>query len=242
MFGNIGSAAVNRKEYKTEIQFAVKQTMPVFFGYIFLGIAYGLLLRDAGYGVLWAFGTSLFIYAGSMQFLLVALLSGGAGLLYSAVMTLLINGRHLFYGLSFIEKFKKMGKAYPYMIFSLTDETYSVLCGCKVPEGLEAKRVWFMISCLDQCYWIIGSVLGNTIGKLVTFDSTGIDFTMTALFVVIMIEQWIENKNHIPAVIGAVSAFVFLLLLGADNFIIPSLAVTVFALLLCKGRLGGEAV
>lgn len=232
---------MDRKKYKTEIRFAVKQTMPVFFGYIFLGIAYGLLLRDAGYGVLWALGTSMFIYAGSMQFLLVALLSGGAGLLYSAVMTVLINGRHLFYGLSFIDRFKAMGKAYPYMIFSLTDETYSVLCGCHVPEELYAKKVWLAISCLDQCYWILGSLIGNTLGKLITFDSTGIDFTMTALFTVIMTEQWRESSNHMPAIIGAASALLFLILLGADRFMIPSLAVTVFTLLLCKGRMRGDA-
>lgn len=231
---------MNRKTSTTELTFAIKQTVPVFFGYIFLGIAYGLLLRDAGYGVIWAFATSLFIYAGSMQFLLVTLLSGGAGLLYSALMTLLLNGRHLFYGLSFVDKFKYMGKAYPYMIFSLTDETYSVLCGCKVPEGMNEKKIWYYIATIDHCYWIMGSVIGNTVGSFITFDTTGIDFTMTALFVVIMVEQWISSKNHLPALIGAASAVLFLIVLGPDKFIIPSLSVTVFVLLLCKNKLGGD--
>ena len=233
---------MNKKIFTTELAFAMKQTVPVFFGYIFLGIAYGLLLRDAGYGIIWAFATSLFIYAGSMQFLLVTLLSGGAGLLYSAFMTLLLNGRHLFYGLSFVDKFKCMGKAYLYMIFSLTDETYSVLCGCKVPDGINEKRVWFSIALIDHCYWILGSVIGNTVGKFITFDTTGIDFSMTALFVAIVVEQWLSSKNHLPALIGGTSAVLFLIILGPDKFMIPSLSVAVFILLLCKNKLGGDTV
>ena len=232
---------MRQKTSSTELQFAIKQTVPVFLGYIFLGIAYGLLLRDAGYGVIWALATSLFIYAGSMQFLLVTLLSGGVGLLYSALMTLLLNGRHLFYGLSFVDKFKYMGKAYPYMIFSLTDETYSVLCSCKIPEGMNKKKVWLYISAIDHCYWIMGSLIGNTLGSFITFDTTGIDFTMTALFVVIMVEQWMNSKNHMPALIGAVSALLFLIILGPDKFIVPALSVTVLVLFICKNSLGGNA-
>ena len=219
----------HRREY---IDFAFKQSIPVMLGYIVLGIAFGLLLQNAGYSFIWAFLASAVIYAGSMQFVLVSLLTAGAGLLYTAVMTLFINGRHIFYGISFVEKYKKMGKAYPYMVFSLTDETYSVLCGTKIPEGMEESKVFFWISLMDQCYWILGSVIGALAGSYITFDSTGIDFSMTALFVVIVVEQWQERKSHFPALLGAVSGIVWLLLLGPDRFILPALCTCTAVLLL----------
>lgn len=211
---------------RKEIRFAFSQTIPVLLGYLFLGIAYGLMLQNAGYGWVWAFMTSLFIYAGSMEFVLVTLLSGGASLMYSAVMTLFINGRHIFYGLSFIEKFRNMGRTYPYMVFSLTDETYSVLCGLKVPEGMQEGRVSFLIALFDHFYWILGSVLGAILGELLTFDTTGIDFSMTALFVVIVLNQWMDSKNHKPAVTGAAVGGICLVLLGADHFLLPALTIT----------------
>lgn len=220
-----------KKEVFREIRFAFTQTIPVLLGYIFLGMAFGLLLQDAGYSFWWAFFCSLFIYAGSMQFVLVTLLTGGVSLIYAAVMTLFINGRHIFYGLSFIEKFRKMGKAYPYMVFSLTDETYSVLCSLKVPEKMDEKRVSFFIALLDHSYWIIGSVLGAVIGELITFDTTGIDFSMTALFVVIVLNQWMESREHRPAIIGAVIGMLCLWLFGADKFLLPALTITALALL-----------
>ena len=219
------------KSKMQEFRFAFTQTIPVMLGYLFLGFAFGLMLQDAGYNFWWAFLCSLFVYAGSMQFVLVTLLTGGVSLIYAAVMTLFINGRHIFYGLSFIEKFRKMGKTYPYIVFSLTDETYSVLCGLKVPEQMSESRVSFLIALLDQLYWIIGSVLGAVIGQVVTFDSTGIDFSMTALFVVIVLNQWMDSKEHKPALIGGVVGIVCLMLFGADKFLLPALSITALALL-----------
>lgn len=223
-----------KKQGLEELRFAFTQSVPVMLGYIFLGIAFGLMLQDAGYSYWWAFFSSVFIYAGSMQFVLVTLLTGGVSLFYAAVMTLFINGRHLFYGLSFIEKFRNMGKFYPYMIFSLTDETYSVLCGLKVPEGMSEKRVSFLIALFDHCYWITGSVLGGIIGQLITFDTTGIDFSMTALFVVIVLNQWLDSKEHRPAIIGAVVGIACLLLFGPDKFLLPAL--TLISLILIGVR------
>lgn len=214
-----------------QIRFAFLQSIPVMLGYLFLGFAFGLMLQNAGYSYLWAFLSSVVIYAGSMQFVLVTLLSGGASLAYAAVMTLFINGRHIFYGLSFVEKFRKMGKAYPYMVFSLTDETYSVLCGLKVPEGMCEQRVSFWISLFDQFYWVVGSVSGALIGQLVSFDATGVDFSMTALFVVIVLNQWMERKEHRPALIGLGVGLGTLLLLGAERFLLPALMVTMMILL-----------
>lgn len=219
-----------------EIRFAFAQSVPVMLGYIFLGIAFGLMLQDAGYSFWWAFLCSVCIYAGSMQFVLVTLLTGGVSLLYAAVMTLFINGRHLFYGLSFIEKFQSMGKYYPYMIFSLTDETYSVLCGLKVPKEMNEKRISFMIALFDHCYWIIGSVLGAVIGQLITFDTTGVDFSMTALFVVIVINQWMDSKEHRPAIVGAVIGILCLFIFGADKFLLPALTLVALILIGEKKR------
>ena len=225
----------SKKEY---IVFAWKQTIPVMLGYIFLGIAFGLLLENAGYSFMWALLSSAVIYAGSMQFVLVSLLTDGAGLVQTALMTLFINGRHIFYGLSFVEKYKKMGKAYPYMVFSLTDETYSVLCGTKIPAGMEESKVFFWISLFDQCYWVLGSVIGALAGSYITFDSTGIDFSMTALFIVIVVEQWQGQKSHFPALLGAVCGILWLVFLGPDRFILPALCSCVVILMLARGHMG----
>ena len=225
-----------KRKVLQEVRFAFLQTIPVMLGYLFLGIAFGLMLQDAGYSFWWAFFSSVFIYAGSMQFVLVTLLTSGASLLYAAVMTLFINGRHLFYGLSFIEKFRNMGKSYPYMIFSLTDETYSVLCSLKVPEGMNEKKVSLLISLMDHMYWIVGSVLGGMIGQLIKFDTTGIDFSMTALFVVIVINQWLDSKEHRPALFGAVLGILCLMLFGPDKFLLPALSFTALILLGVKRR------
>ena len=218
------------------VRFAFYKTIPVLLGYLFLGLAFGLLLQEAGYSFWWALLSSGIVYAGSIQFVLVEFLSGGTGLLTVAVMTLLINSRHAFYGLSFVEKFRKM-KTYPYMIFSLTDETYSLLCSLKVPEGIDEKKAMFLIAFFDQLYWVAGSVLGAALGQVLPFDMTGIDFAMTALFVTIFVDQWREAKSHLPAIVGLCSAAVCLLIFGGSNFILPSLIITVGILMALKGRL-----
>lgn len=209
-------------------------------GYLFTGLAFGLLLQNAGYSFIWAFLISLVVYAGSMQFVLVTLLTGSVSLPTVAIMTLLINSRHAFYGLSFIEKFKKMGKLYPYMVFSLTDETYSLLCSTIPPRQYKENWAYFFIAFLDQCYWLIGSVAGGIIGKVIPFNMAGIDFAMTALFTVIFVEQWIDAKSHIPAITGVTSGLIFLIILGPSKFILPSLVVTVFILNILRNTLDEE--
>ena len=221
---------------KETVRFAFLKTIPVMLGYLFLGLAFGLLLQEAGYSFWWALLASTIVYAGSIQFVLVSFLGGGTSLPAVAVMTLLINSRHAFYGLSFVEKFRKM-KTYPYMIFSLTDETYSLLCSLKVPEGIDEKKAMFLIALFDQLYWVTGSVLGAALGQVLPFDMTGIDFAMTALFVTIFVDQWREAKSHLPAIVGLCSAAVCLLIFGGSNFILPSLIITVGILMALKGRL-----
>ena len=227
---------------KKTIKYAFIQTMPIMFGYIFMGIAFGLLLQRAGYNFIWAFACSLFIYAGSMQFVLVSFLSGGVNLFYVIIMTLTINSRHIFYGLSFIEKFKAMGKRYPYMIFSLTDETYSILCGTKVPEGMNEKSLYFTMALLDQSYWITGCTLGGVLGSFITFNTKGIDFAMTALFVVIFVEQWLSYRTHLPAIIGLVCGIASLIIFGSGNFILPALIITVLILMVLKRVIESKTV
>ena len=224
---------------KQTMKYVFYKTIPVLLGYLFLGFAFGLLLQETGYSFWWALLSSVIVYAGSIQFVLVDFLSGGTSLPVIAVMTLLINSRHAFYGLSFVEKFRKM-KTYPYMVFSLTDETYSLLCSLKTPEGMDEKRVMFLISLFDQLYWIAGSVLGAVLGQMLPFDMTGIDFAMTALFVTIFVDQWRETRSYLPAVIGLCSSVVCLLIFGGSNFILPSLIITVGLLMALRGRLEGK--
>lgn len=221
---------VSDKRVKQHLRYAFYKTIPVLLGYLFLGLAFGLLLQKGGYSFWWALLSSTIIYAGSIQFVLVNFLSGGTSLPVVAVMTLLINSRHAFYGLSFVEKFRSM-KTYPYMVFSLTDETYSLLCSTKIPDSLDEKKVFFLISLLDQCYWVAGSVLGGALGEILPFNMTGIDFAMTALFITIFIDQWRGAKSHLPALVGLCSSFICLLIFGGSNFILPSLIITVTLLM-----------
>ncbi len=227
---------------KKTIRFAFNKTIPVLCGYLFIGIAFGLMLQKAGYNFLWAPLCSLVIYAGSMQYVLIALLVNGVNLGSCFLMTLFVNGRHIFYGLSFLDKFKKMGKAYPYMVFSLTDETYSVLCSLKVPKEYDEKKVMFLISLMNQIYWIVGSLLGAIIGDLIPVNTEGIEFAMTALFTVIFIDYWRESINRIPALVGLVAAILCLLILGASNFILPALLISTLFLLFSRSKLEKEEV
>ena len=215
-------------------------TLPVLMGYLSIGIAFGLMLQRVGYNFIWAFFMSLTIYAGSGQYLGVGLLASAAGLGTVALMTLLINFRHLVYGLSMLEKFQGMGWRKLYMIFSLTDETYALLAGTTPPPDVSPKDFYFAIALLNQLYWVVGSVLGGVAGGLLAVDITGIDFAMTALFVVIAVDQWRSYRQHLPALLGLGVTLLFLLLLGQEQMLVPALAVIVLALLLLRPLLDRE--
>ena len=224
---------------KQTIRKAFTKSLPVMAGYIVLGIGFGILLKDAGYGLFWAFIMSLTIYAGSMQYVAVPFLASGASLITVALTTLMVNARHLFYGLTMIDKYKTAGKKKPYLIFSLTDETYSLLCTDEIPDGVDRHWYQLLVSLFDQCYWILGSVLGSLVKELLAFDTAGIDFSMTALFVTVFVEQWLSTKNHWPAVIGLVSAAACLAIFGPDSFLLPTMiAITISLLLLRKSGKG----
>ena len=216
-------------------------TLPVLMGYLAIGIAFGLMLQEIGYNFIWAFFMSLTIDAGSGQYLGVTLLSTAAGLGTVAVMTLLINFRHLVYGLSMLEKFRGMGWRKLYMIFSLTDETYALLSSAQAPVGVNPKNFYFAIAVLDQSYWILGSVIGAVAGAVIPFSTEGVDFAMTALFVVIAVEQWKTYRKHLPALLGCAVTVVFLIILGSffgqDQMLLISLGVIVLILLILRDRL-----
>lgn len=223
------------------VKHAFKQSVPIMAGYIVLGMGFGVLLESKGYGVLWAIAMSVFIYAGSMQYVAINLITGGASLIATALMTLMVNARHLFYGISMLDKYKNTGKYKPYLIFALTDETYSLVCSGKIPEGVDRNKYYFLVSLFDQVYWVIGSVIGSVVGSVLNFNTVGIDFSMTALFLVVFVEQWKSTKDHASAITGVAASVVCLMIFGAGNFVIPAMiSITVILLLMRKFRKGSE--
>ena len=176
---------------KQIIQQAFWKTVPVFAGYIVLGAGFGILMNNAGFGAVWTAAMSAFIYAGSMQYVGVGLLTGGAGIVTTAITTVMINARHLFYSISMIDRYKDAGRYKPYLIFALTDETYSLLCDGQTPAGEDPGLYRFLVSLFNQCYWVAGSVMGNLIGSVLPFSTAGIEFSMTALFAASFTEQWL---------------------------------------------------
>ena len=215
-------------------------TVPVLMGYLAIGIAFGLMLQSAGWGVGWAALMSLTIYAGSGQYLGVSLLAAGAPLAQGAFLTLMVNFRHLVYGLSMLEKFRGMGWRKLYMIFSLTDETYALLSSAKAPEEVDEHRFFFAVALLDQSYWVLGSVIGSLLGSALGFDTTGVDFAMTALFLVIAVGQWRAAGSHVPALLGGAATLASLLIVGAEDMLLPALGIIVAVLVLLRPRLDAE--
>lgn len=228
---------------------AFPRTLPIMAGYLFLGLAWGILLRDKGFGVEWAIMISGLVYAGSMQFVLVGLLTTAFSPITTLFMTLMVNARHLFYGLSMLGSYSKCRKWKPYLIFSLTDETYSLVCDGHVPADVDPEAYYLAVSALDQLYWVMGSVLGVLLGQILPWDLTGIDFAMTALFVVIATEQW-ENASksgkpwltaHLPALLGFGLTVCSLLLVGSDKFLLLSMGLMLVCFYVQFQRRGAEA-
>lgn len=226
-----------KQELSQSLKAAFPKTIPIIPGYVFMGIAFGILLTNLGYSWYWPMLMGLIIFAGMAQFVSVNMLAPGLSLLNTFVFQFVLNARHIFYGLSMLEKFKGSGKWKIYQIFSLSDETYSLLCSAKPPQGVPEKYFYLFIALLDQGYWVLGCLLGGLVGSLITFDTTGIDFSMTALFVTIVIDQWRETKDHIPVICGFGASVLCLLIFGADSFIIPALIGITACLLLFRRRI-----
>lgn len=226
---------VNHSLVKT----AFVKSLPVMAGYIVLGIGFGILLNEAGFGPVWALLMSLLVFAGSMQFVGVSLISGGASVLVTAMTTLMVNARHIFYSVSMYDTYKTAGKRKPLLIFTLTDETYSLLCDGSAPEGSDPHTYRLLVSLFNYFYWVLGSFLGGLLGQIIPFDTTGIDFSMTALFVTVFVEQWTSTREHRPALLGVGATLICLVLFGQEVFLIPSMLLITLALAALRSRLEG---
>jgi 4-azaleucine resistance transporter AzlC len=222
--------------YKKAFRKAFPYTIPVLTGYLFIGTAFGVMYAEKGYSFLWAILMSILVYAGSGQYLAVNFFVPGFSFLQVIFLTFMVNVRHIFYGISLLGKFNKIGMKRWYMIFGLTDETYSLLCTTNVPEDVEEDKFLFAITIMNHSYWVLGSAIGAIAGTVLPINSEGIDFAMTALFVVIFIEQWMDRKNRIPEMIGVAVAIVALTIFGASSFVLPAM-LSIVALLFV-GRKG----
>jgi 4-azaleucine resistance transporter AzlC len=220
--------------------YAIKQIVPCLMSYIFVGMASGILLKDAGYSTLWAFIAGATVYSGSMQIVMVSMLTSHMPLFVIAITAFFIAARHIFYGIGFIEEFRAIGKKsfwkYPYMALTMTDETYSVLCSLECPDDVDKEKVQFYILLLCHMLFITSCTLGALLGDVIPFDLTGIDFSATAFFTAVVVNQWSQFKSHIPAITGLISAALFYMVLGADHFILPALSLSLIVLVIMKDR------
>ncbi len=225
---------------------AFKDSLPVLAGYLALGVGFGVLLQSKGYSFWWAILMSCTMFAGSGQYAGVDFLASGASIVTTAVMTFIINARHFFYGFSLLDKYKGTGWFKPYLIFGLTDETYSIVCSAELDDSIDHKKYYLFLTALDHCYWITGCTLGAVLGEILPFSNEGIGYSMTALFIVIMVEQWLSTKEHLPVILGVVTTIVCLVIFGADLFIIPAMVLIAFELVIFRKKLdktgasGGE--
>ena len=225
---------------KKSFSYALRHSLPIFAGFLPLGLAYGVLMQNAGYNALWTGATCLFVFAGSLQFLMISFFTGSISYVTVAVMALLVNSRHIFYGISLIEKFRNFGLWKYYLIYSLTDENYSLHCSAKMEEGMDEKWTYIFTATLTLLYWTVSCVLGSLIGTLITIDMTGVDFALTALFVTILLDQLKDAVSRLPAVVAMFSSIICLLIFGPDNFILPSLIITVAALTVLRHTIATE--
>ena len=223
---------------KKTFLYSLRHSLPIMLGFFPIGIAYGILMTSAGYNALWTGACSGIVFAGSLQFLMVSFFGGGVSILTVAVLALLLNSRHIFYGISFIDKFNSFKKSSKwFLIFSLADENYSLHCSYKQEEGVHEEAAYVITAALVMSYWVVFSVLGALVGRFITFDTTGIDFSLTALFIVILMDQLREAESMLPAAASLTSALLCILIFGADNFILPALLITVAALVVLRGRI-----
>ncbi len=230
-----------RKSLKGKVlKTAFIDTLPIFAAYIILGIGFGVLMSDAGYPLYFVFLMSVFIFAGSMQYVAVSLLAAKVSPLTALLMTFLVNARHIFYGLSLLERYRDTGKAKPYLIFGLTDETYSLVCSQPHATGDNRTAYYFAVTLLNHFYWIAGGVIGNALGNILPFNSEGIEISMTALFTVIFIEQWKQTKDHVPALLGIAATAVSRIAVGPDHFLVTAMVIIAVCLLLLLQRRKGE--
>lgn len=219
---------------------AFPYTIPIMTGFLFLGTAYGIFMRVSGFGVWYPILMSMTIFAGSMEFVTCNLLLGSFSPLGAFIMTLMVNARHLFYGLSMLDRYKNVGKKKWYLIFGLCDESFSINCTVDIPKDIDEGWFYFFVTILNQSYWVTGATLGAVFGSMIAFDAKGLDFVMTALLVVIFVENFLKEKNHTSSFIGLIVTALGLVVFGSSKFIIPSMVVIIAILTLIRGRYNEE--
>ncbi|MCM1143886.1 MAG: AzlC family ABC transporter permease [Blautia sp.] len=212
-----------QKTWQKALKTAFPYTIPIFAGFWFLGIAYGIYMNVSGFSFVYPMLMGLTIFGGSLEFIAVSMLLSTFAPLQTLIMALMIQARHLFYGISMLDKFKGMGWKKFYLIFGMCDETFSINFTADIPEDVDKGWFYFFVTLLNHFYWVSGATLGGLLGNLIQFNTEGLDFVMTAMFVVIFLEQWLKEKHHASAYIGLVSSFTCLLLFGADSFLIPTM-------------------
>ena len=202
---------------------AFPHTIPIFAGFCFLGMTYGIYMKVSGFAFWYPMLMSLVIYGGSLEFVAVSMLLAPYAPMQAFLMTLMIQARHLFYGIAMLDKFRGMGWKKPYLIFGMCDETFSINCTAEIPEDVDRGWFYFFVTLLNQIYWVLGATAGGLVGGLIRFNTEGLDFVMTAMFVVIFLEQWRKEKRHDSAAVGMAASVVCLAIFGADNFLIPTM-------------------
>lgn len=226
-----------RERYTRAIQDAFPYTIPVFIGFIVLGTAYGVLMSSKGYAPIFSILMSMIAFCGSMQYVSITLLVSTFQPFYALFLSFLVNARHLFYGLSMLEKYKGIKKVKPFLIFALCDETFSVVCNANPKEGTDKTLFYLFISLFNYLYWAIGTAIGAFIGSFIKFDTNGLDFALTALFVVIFVEQWKSMKNHIPALIGIVCSVLALVVVGQTFFILVAMILILLIMIVFRNQI-----
>ncbi len=222
------------KTIKTAFKAAFPLTIPIMAGFLFLGLAYGIYMNVSGFAFWYPMLMSLIIFAGSVEFVAVGWLLGAFAPVSALLLTLMINARHLFYGLSLLDKYNVPAKKKYYLIFGMCDESFSINCTAKIPQGVDKGWFMFFVTLLNQIYWVAGATAGGLFGSLVRFDTTGLEFVMTALFVVIFLEQWRKEKNHGSSLLGLGLSLICLILFKGANFILPSMCSIFGALTLLR--------
>ena len=231
-------------KYMKALKAAFPYTVPIFAGFWFIALTYGIYMNSEGFGFLYPCFMSMAIFAGSMEFVTVNLLLGQFDPIGALMLTLMVNARHLFYGISMLDKYRGTGLKKLYLIFGMCDESFSINYTAEIPEDVDRGWFMFFVTLLNQLYWVSGATLGGIFGSLIKFNTEGLDFVMTAMFVVIFMEQFLKEKNHIPSFLGLGVSLVCLIIFGADNFIIPSMIGILVILSAARVKLekGGEAV
>ena len=231
-------------KYLTALKAAFPYTIPIFAGFTFLGMTYGIYMNVSGFSFWYPMLMSMTIFAGSMEFVAVNLLLGAFNPVQALAMTLMLNARHLFYGIAMLDKYRGTGLKKIYLIFGMCDESFSINCTAQVPEGVDKGLFMFFVTLLNQLYGVCGATMGGIFGSLIHFNTEGLDFVMTAMFVVIFLEQWLKEESHVSSLLGLGLSARWLMAFGPVRFMIPAMAAVLGVLLLLKKVLekGGVAI